>query len=176
MAPSSAARWTSRSRSASLTVSRAISVNSGSRSASATASLMLALRACFTFSSVMASPMPPRIMSRNAMCTRRRSSVAPMKFAWTSTIEATPGGESNAAINKRQIGRRRSGRAASVRPARATRREAAQGSLLAMAAGRSRRRRLRFDGWGWLGCAWLQPLAGSRASPAVENRVQVEES
>ena len=73
-----------------------------------------------------------------------------MKFAWTSINDATPGGESNAAMNKRQTGRRRSGRTASVAPARATSREAAQGSLLTMAAGRPRRRWLRFDGVGLL--------------------------
>ena len=53
-----------------------------------------------------------------------------MNWAWTSTIEATPGGESNAAINKRQTGRRRSGRAASATPAVATTTEATQGSGL----------------------------------------------
>ena len=60
-----------------------------------------------------------------------------MKFAWTSTTEATPGGESNAAIRSKQTGRRRLGLIARVTPARAMSREAAQGSgclLLAIAA------------------------------------------
>ena len=53
-----------------------------------------------------------------------------MKFACTLINEATPGGESNAAIRSKQTGRRRSGLIARVTPARAMSREAAQGSLL----------------------------------------------
>ena len=71
-----------------------------------------------------------------------------MNWAWTSTIEATPGGESNAAIRSKQTGRRRLGLIARVTPARAMRREAAQGSLLLAICCWLVVLMLRFDGVG----------------------------
>ena len=92
-----------------------------------------------------------------------------MNWAWTSTIEATPGGERSTAMRSKQTGRRRLGLIARVTPARAMSREAAQGSLLlAIAAGSSTATALR---WRVAATIRLQPILLA----AVEIRVQSKE-